>query len=60
MSLELRERGVGRSEIKRLRRVGERMAPWGTPLLNFPFLERWSFKRTWAVRFVMKFESHFL
>ena len=40
MSFESGERGVGRSEVKRLKSMGERMAPWGTPLLNLTFLER--------------------
>ena len=60
MSLELGEWGMGRSRVKRLKRVGERMAPWGTPLVSFTFLESLFFMETWAVLLDMKLESHFL
>ena len=51
---------MGRSEVNRLNRMGERMAPCGTPLLSFTFLESWFFMDTWAVLLDMKLESHFL
>ena len=52
--------GVGMSAVYRLNSKGDRMAPCGTPLLNFTVLERWFLLETWALPSDRKLEIHFL
>lgn len=52
--------GWGISAVKRLKRQGERIAPWGTPFLMCTSLDIWPFEMTLAVLPVRKFAIHFL
>ena len=52
--------GWGISAMKRLKRQGERIVPWGTPFLMRTRWEIWPFERTLAVLPVRKFAIHFL
>ena len=52
--------GWGISAVKRLKRQGERIAPWGTPFLMCTSLDVWPFEMTLAVLPVKKFAIHFL
>ena len=52
--------GWGMSAVKRLKRQGERIAPWGTPFLICTSLDVWPFEMTLAVLPVKKFAIHFL
>ena len=52
--------GWGISAVKRLKRQGERIAPWGTPFLKCTSLDVLPFDMTLAALPVKKFAIHFL
>ena len=51
--------GSGRSDVKRLKRVGDNMEPCGTPFFRYIVREVLPFRDTWAVLPEMRFASHF-
>ena len=54
------EVGCGRSDMKRLKRRGERMAPCGTPFGSGMIFDLWFRWEIWADLPDMKLASHFL
>lgn len=52
--------GCGRSTVKRLKRKGERMAPWGTPFLMSTVRDFWPLRATLAELWDRKLASYFL
>ena len=52
--------GVGRSDMNKLKRVGDNTAPCGTPLGNVRVLDLVPPQETTACLSEMKFASHFL
>ena len=52
--------GVGMSCIYKLKSVGDRTDPWGTPFLKFLAMDFWPLKMIWAVLPARKLVSHLL